>query len=264
MHPFPFAVIPPRPLALRVIEDYGAMSATAAAPHYVRAENGEEYIMKGTLFSPRHPYCAPNELIVARLANNLGLPVLDHTILEMYGELFFGSHWMERPTFYPQIDAHLFQNCGNQDRVYDLAAFDVWVCNRDRHAGNLLVRQRKRSDGSEENMLLLNDHSHCPIYEGEHPSILSTIAALPVQRFFQLDFIRDAIVDGSRFSAAVDAIEHMSDHTISSAVDAAPTQWLTSQEKAAYIQFFVDRRTTLRDRLRNEMAVFANLSGGPL
>jgi len=184
--PFPFTAIGLRPQALRVTEDYGSVGQTATAPHYVRAENGEEYLMKGTSFSPGHPYCAANELVVTRLAETLGLPVLNHAILEMRGELFFGSRWMERPTFYPQIDAQLFQKCGNKDRVYDLAAFDVWVCNRDRHHENLLVRRKSRPDGTEENWLLLNDHSHCPLAGGEHPSQFPNLTHIPIQHFFRL------------------------------------------------------------------------------
>src|SRR5207237_936275 len=58
---------------------------------------------------------ACNELVAAGLADQLGLPVLDFRVLEMGGVLFFGSSWMQAPTFHPAITEDLFnrtQNCG--------------------------------------------------------------------------------------------------------------------------------------------------------
>src|ERR1700730_12500782 len=109
---------------LRVIEDYGPIGKGASAAHTCLAENGIEYLIKGPAFASGHPYVAVNELIAVQLADLLGLPVLDHRIVEMNGHLFFASHYMQPGTFYQQTDQALFDQCENRERVYDLVALD--------------------------------------------------------------------------------------------------------------------------------------------
>lgn len=143
---------------LKIKDDYGPVGEGVSQAHGVLAENGSEYIIKGPSLAPDEFYAASNEIICAELGIQLGLPVLDTRLLEMNGELFFGSSWMEKPTYYPQITADLFSKCSNKDRVYDLVVFDTWLYNTDRHAGNLIVRLDKHKINHQ---MLLNDHSRC-------------------------------------------------------------------------------------------------------
>jgi len=142
---------------MRVLDDLGAIGRGASAAHYVLAENGIEYIIKGPSFTPQHPYVAANELLAALIARQLGLPILDFAVVQMGQDLFFASAFMQGGTFHPQIRTDLFDRCENKERVYGMLVFDAWICNIDRHDGNLLVRTTRRG-GQEHTTLLLNDH----------------------------------------------------------------------------------------------------------
>src|SRR4051812_25670853 len=74
---------------LRVVDDYGEVGEGATNAHYVLAENGSEYLIKGPSLVAGHPTVAANEWIAARLADSLGLPVLDTRLVTMGGHLFF-------------------------------------------------------------------------------------------------------------------------------------------------------------------------------
>src|SRR5713226_7424324 len=162
------------PNFVRVEDDLGPVGKGASGARYVSAENGTEYLIKGPSLKlkstghPEHPHVAANELIAAGLARLLGLPTLDSRIVEMRGQLFFASVWMPAGTFYDPITAELFNGCANRDRTYGLVVFDAWLCNTDRHGGNLLVRRAGIPDnGGERLSLLLNDHSHCLVLPGK-------------------------------------------------------------------------------------------------
>src|SRR5262249_12291042 len=159
-----------------VVDDYGPVGRGASAARYVLAVNGNEYIAKGPSLCPGHRYVAANEFIAASLAGCLGLPVLDFCILEMNGHLFFGSTWMQYTSFAPQISEDLFNRCENRGRVYDLVVFDSWVCNVDRHHENLVVRcAKKRTNGGDHHLMILNDHSHCLVPPGQTPANLPAL-----------------------------------------------------------------------------------------
>jgi hypothetical protein len=134
--PLPLDAEPPRPL--RVRDGYGPIGQGASNARAVLAENGSEYIIKGPSLAPGNAYVAVNEHVAACLAEQLGLPVLDHRILDMNGDLFFAGAWMAQGTFLPHTSEDLFNKCDNKEQVYGLVTLDAWVCNTDRHAGNLL------------------------------------------------------------------------------------------------------------------------------
>src|SRR5688572_486643 len=90
--------------AIRVVSDYGIVAATATAPHHVRCENGEEYVVKGTVFTPDDPRVAANELIAVRLADHLALPTLDHRLVVFKDEVLFASHYMLKGSWFDWID----------------------------------------------------------------------------------------------------------------------------------------------------------------
>jgi hypothetical protein len=167
---------------LEVIDDYGKVGEGATNARYVLAENGNEYLIKGPSLVAGHPTVAANEWIAARLADSLGLPVLDFRLVTMGGNLFFASTWMQRPSFSPAITEDLLVKCENKERIYDVVVFDAWLCNLDRHAHNLVVRKLERDVNSKRHWLLLNDHSHLLV----SPLIPSTSAGRvprPISRF---------------------------------------------------------------------------------
>jgi hypothetical protein len=272
VHPASIAATEParskRKGVARVIRDFGPVGTTAAAPHCVLVHTGSEYIAKGAAYTPGHPYVAANELIVVRLAESLDLPVLDHKIIESNGQLFFGSAWMPSDGFYRQTSEDLFLRCWNTDVVYDLVAFDVWVCNRDRHHENLLVR--KRGDGPDVvHTLLLNDHSECLLPGGRTPDQLPTLPDVSLADFIRLDFVKKAITDTGSLNAAIAKIERLEEETIRSIVREVPREMLepavnTLDAYGLIEGFLVGRRLRVRSIVRDGRSTFTCLDGGDI
>ena len=172
-------------------DDYGPVGAGASRAHYVRCENGSEYIAKGRCFNSALPYVAANEYIAAQLAAHLSLPLLDFRIIEFGQELLFGSSYIEpNRHFYPGITKDLFDRVANKNRVYDIVVFDYWIFNPDRNSGNLLVRTTGTRGASDE-LMFLNDHSHAIITSGKTPIHLKDYRDDAPQ--VTLDFVRDAV-----------------------------------------------------------------------
>lgn len=241
------------------MDDYGPIGEGASQARSVLAENGEEYIIKGPSLVPEHPTVGANEWIAARLAEALGLPVLDHRLVTMGGEIFFASAWMQKPTFYPAIDAELFNRCENRDRVYGVVVFDTWLINQDRHGANLVVRNAKGGN----HLMILNDHSHLLVSPlGPHTTeeLMGWVDA-PPERFIRLPFVRDSIADPAEVRAVIDRIEALSETQIRAAVNSTPTALLAVAEQGVYGDFLVERRACLREVIHSGSAAFPNLEG---
>lgn len=244
---------------LAVIDDYGPLGKGASEARSVLAENGEEYIIKGPSLVPEHPTVGANEWIAAQLAEIIGLPILDSRIVTMGGELFFASAWMQKPSFYPAIDAELFQRCENRDRAYGVVVFDTWLINKDRHGANLVVRNSKQGN----HLMILNDHSHLlvsPLGPFGMAELMNCVQ-VPPQPFIRLPFIRDGITDPAEIRAVLDKIEALSETQIRAAVNSTPIKLLPVAEQGVYGDFLVERRACLREVMHKGSAAFPNLEG---
>ncbi|MGH2561049.1 MAG: HipA family kinase [Thermomicrobiales bacterium] len=240
------------------------MGEGASRPRYILAENGSEYIIKGPALSPANPYVAANELIAAHLAQSLGLPVLDFAIVEMGGKLFFASAWMPPGSFYPAIRRDLFDRRENRDSAYDLVVFDAWLCNMDRHADNLIVRNRTQRGNPDQLSLVLNDHSHCLLPPTRRPFHLALLVNSRATDYVRIDFIRDAIVDRERLAIALDAIEQLDEDLVRTFVRLVPEEFLAGPDQSSVESFLIERKTTLRQAFNDSSRSFVALQGGEL
>ncbi len=256
----------PRPQRwLRVVEDYGAIGKGFSAARYVLAENGQEYIIKGPSLLPPdrpHPYVAANELITAKMAQLLGLSVLGYTVVEWDGELFFASDYMKASSYYAFITKELLESCLNRDLVYELVAFDTWLCNIDRHQENLVVRRRRTRRGPDQRLLLLNDHSHCLMVPGLTPARLYELLGTTPAQYLRLDFVRDAIIDPTRLREAIDAIRLMEDGRIRAELQGVPEAFLPRDERPLVEEFLLKRKAGLLAVFKAATWDFPNLQGG--
>jgi hypothetical protein len=237
--------------------DYGPIGKGASLSHSVRCENGSEYLLKGPAYTPTHPLCAANELIVARIARQLGLPLLDFGVAQDGGELFFASQYMASGTFSPQITRDLLAQCANRDRIYPIAVLDAWVVNEDRHHENLIVREPTRGG---DRLLLLNDHDRALVKPGETSGALNGKIDSPVAGCYRLDFLREAIVDKTRFESALVSVESMSDEMLAAIVASVPTALLPSADSRNYTAFLPARRARLRTLFSADTTTFPNLT----
>lgn len=235
-----------RQAPIRIVTDYGLVGSGASSAHYVLAEDESEYIIKGPSLTPRHPYVAANELVAGELAQMLGLPVLNFRVLTMADKLFFGSTWMPKGTFYPQIDRDSFGRCDNRDVAHGIVVFDAWVRNSDRHHENLIVRVTRQSvTSAERHHLLLNDHSHCLVRPDEAADSLTSFVDEPVDGFCLLDFVREAVTDPVRLRDWIRRVMQISGSAIAEIVDSVPEPLLSSRDRAPYVSFLMARAARL-------------------
>jgi hypothetical protein len=254
------------PAVLRVEDDYGPVGKGVSNAHCVIAENGQEYIVKSPCFAPDHPHVAANEYIAARLANAIGLPILDFRILEMAGHPLFASGWMDKGTFCPQTTRELFAKCQNRDRVYDLVVFDCWINNTDRHQENLLVREiRPRGAAEPRHTLLCNDHSHCLVRPKKAATELASQLDAPPVSHPNLAFVTEAVTQSARLADALRTAASVPDDTIKAAFSEMPVAFLPSaQDGKLMCEYLLERRDRLADIFRAHRATFNRLDGGPL
>jgi hypothetical protein len=250
---------------LPIVDDYGPIGRGASAARYVLASNGSEYLIKGPNLTPAHRNVAANEFVAVRLADLVGLPVLDHRILEMEGQLFFGSGWMQQASFYPQITEDLFKRCHNRQQAYELVVFDSWICNVDRHQENLVVRHIHGKAGSgDRHLLLLNDHSHCLIQPGQAPNDLKRLLASTPANYIRLDFVKTAITEPAKVRRAIDKMLAVESEDIKGLTQSIPDEFLPDGGREIIEEFLFERRSRLRTLFRNARATFSNLGVGDL
>ena len=204
------------------------------------ARTGRSTSWKSAGLSPGNQYVAANEWVAAELARAIGLPILAHDTAEFDGHVCFAAQYMPKGTWHPNITRDLFDKCLNNDRAYGLVVLDAWVCNTDRHSGNLLVRSKAAGGGE---LMLLNDHSHCLVQPGQTTGDLGALIGSSVGSYVQLDFIREAIADLTTLEAAIGIAEAVSDSAIRLILDSAPTGWWVDQmDLERYERFLVSRR----------------------
>jgi len=253
-------LFPSPPIPLKVVDDLGPVGKGASNARFVYAENGEEYLVKGPSLTPDHPTVGANEWTAARLAARLGLPIQDHAIVEMRGDVFFATRQMPSPTFYPAIDKMIFERCDNRDRAYDVVVFDAWLINSDRHEENLVARRTARN--SDRCQLMLNDHSHLlvsPCGPRVGSQLMAHLDGAPGD-YVRLPFIRDAITDPTRLQRALAAVEGLSEPDIRGIVATTPNELLSEPDRAVYGDFLTARRSRLGGLFRQSAGVFPNLS----
>ncbi|MBI3970636.1 MAG: hypothetical protein HY332_05055 [Chloroflexi bacterium] len=246
--------------ALTIYEDHGEIGVGICKAHHVWAENGQEYIAKGPAFSADHWYAATNEYIAYRLADYLGFPILGGRLLQAASDFFFGSDWMPKGTMYDRMDEGLFDRCANKSRVYEIVAFDVWLCNVDRHSRNLIARQSGHIV-----TMLMNDHSHCLVAPGEKPEQLAgRIDQWLPSQIVELPYVRAAITQAHQLSAAIGHIESVSDGLVTAVVASLPVELLPENERSDVVHFIVSRKARLREMFEADRSFFRNLQGGAL
>jgi hypothetical protein len=242
------------------MDDFGPVGEGASMAHYVRAENGSEYLAKSPSFNPGLPYVAANEFIAVGLASIVVLPVLDYKIIENGADLWFGSSWIEKnKSFYPALSKELFARAGNKSRCYDIATFDYWIYNTDRHVHNLLLRKQATGGGVVAELLVLNDHSHALIQAGTSPADMTNyVGEIPA---LHLDFLREAVTSASSLSASVELIQGIPDEKIRSVCRSTPQEWLKDKETVLVEQFLCTRRDNLRKLINDSIVVLPALKG---
>ncbi|MBL8796363.1 MAG: hypothetical protein JNM56_20865 [Planctomycetia bacterium] len=260
------------PAWTRITAIYSRLDSGESRAMYVKAENGNEYVAKGPSLTPTWRHVGANELIAFRLAERMGLPVLDCRVLQFEGELYVGHTRMQENQFHPYLTSELLARCSNLDRVYGLVVFDSWVCNTDRHEGNLLVRCSNSAGlangrcAADEHTVLVNDHNRCLLPDNRETSHFSSLSGEYLAEFIQIGFIRDRIYSLGGLKDAIEQAERVSDIEISSIVNGVPPELLPDEDKAHWTEFLINRRGSLRRLFAAEhnRRLFRYLPGGSI
>jgi hypothetical protein len=248
---------------IEVQDDYGFVGQGASNARSVRCENGSEYLLKGSQLSPANPWVAVNEQVSVLTARYLDLPVLKHDIALWNGELFFASEWMDKSTFRPHVTATTLAGCVNLSRIHGVVVLDAWICNKDRNPGNLIIRTAPAGRGGGDN-LIPNDHSHALAHPDDVAAhgiaVLRQKITTPIDQYFALTEIRDAVTDEAALDEALAQAEGISDATIDGILDTVPAAWWRDPDgRPAYRDLLVGRKPLLRGLFAAGRAIFPNL-----
>ena len=243
---------------LPVVRDYGVVGSGASQPRFVMASNGSEYIIKGPSLVATHRYVAANEIVGAALADLLEIPVVDHRLVSLGGNLFFASARMSPATF-SGMQRSDFDRASNKIVSYHISVLDVLICNVDRHAQNLLIRWVDPNDRSGPCVIVANDHSHCLVQPGQSASSL-----IALKGSFK-NGIRwyIGLCEGIPFektdllSESIRRAEALADSELSNLIESIPDELLPGPDKPAYTDLLVYRKTNLRQLFRDNRSCFS-------
>jgi len=246
--------------AKRIVADLGPAPGGVTNSRFMATGDLTEFIVKaGSYCSGIGPYIPANEMVDAELANLVDIPVLPWQFLYLPGgELAWGSLRIDNADFAPMspgmvgllADATLFSA---------VAVFDFWICNTDRHSGNLLCRKNRNVSGY---ALLPNDHSHALIREHFDPAMLAvTYSTVAPVRFFRSPELRQGVIDCGHLRDTIDRIETIPDNAISMVVAGVPDAWMDQAVQVLLTDFLIARARQIRSLLQPHMVLFPNAAG---
>lgn len=230
---------------------------------YVRADDGRAYLAKGVKFDiDLSPYGPVNELLSVLLGQALNLPVNGFSLLNHKDRVLFGSLWIDDFQRKYCWDGSTLNACRNKADIYAVVAFDVWLCNTDRHEMNLPVRVLGSAG---EYSLWANDHDRCLMPAGVTPfNIAETWRGSTPAHFTRLKHVREAISDPEKLDTAIRQIEDLTAEDIGQIFRMVPDQMISRAELRYVRDFVMSRRLELRQIFdnanhRDGTPVFPNL-----
>lgn len=254
---------------VEVLDELGPVEHSTSHACLVTAANGRDYIIKGPRLSADHnPSVAANELAAALLADRLLLPQLDYAVIAWEGALFFGREWIRRGSgyYYLFVTEDLLGGCANVHQIYDLAVFDTWLCNPDRHERNLFIHERPRpGGGGVERTFLINDHSECLLRDAGLAANWAERAESGFSAMYvRLEFLKRKITRTARLGAAIRRVEDITDVDINSVVTTIPTEFFPNGGREGLTNFLTARRDELRSIFDAGRDLLPHLDGGAI
>lgn len=175
------------------------------------------------------------------------------------GAQWLGIEWRGNSVGYSSgLEAKII----NPDMILGMFAFDILICNRDRHANNILF-QRPNPNVDRVDCILI-DHTHALIgdladfstfsnWHNSHPDPLSYIQKPPPQ-------LRAMIGSLDDFDPWILRIQQMDRSVLEESIQTMPGEWLPSTDDAdQLIDFLVNRRHQMKQLIRNSKQAFPSL-----
>jgi hypothetical protein len=207
-----------------------------------RCDDGSDYAIKETEIDPRdsskYIWTAHNEYFCYRLAQTVGIASPSYHFIEMpNGSTAFGSRWEGGANPHQWWDEVATGKIQKGDILPSLAriyAFDLFVHNVDRHAGNFLIRRQHFGDA-----VIAFDYSRSWSVYGIPPPDLpmqSLENTVLVQR--QLSGLLGDYVTTASTKEILDKLELTSVETITSILHNQHDSWLTKPMRQLIIDWW--------------------------
>lgn len=206
------------------------------------------------------PFCVCNEVIAAEIAHRLRLPVPPFCVVEdntnqpFFASLDFNLTGLSLPPIFPQDFASNFPNA-----VADLLVFDTYICNSDRHTGNLSVDY----SAGRYNVF---DHSHAVLGASHYAT-----PGLPWLALAANSLVMDGTIGGNRHCLLdfltssqalipmIERIESLDDYFLEDVVAAVGDYGVDGPTQAGLLAFLQGRRSGLRALLNANRASFTQV-----
>lgn len=234
------------------IADLGRLSGASEA-HILDCFQQGRYAAK--CFNPAKPWTLVSECLCADVASLLGLPIPARRILPFNGKDWWGLEWRGDATPYSN---GMETNLIDYGVVLGMIAFDVWMCNRDRHAGNVLFQ--RPSEGIPKYNLCLIDHSHALI--GDLVNLDALRQCIKKGNDPQ-PFVRvprnliTGINDLNQYSEWLDKIENFDSNQFDGMIKIMPSEWIPDKgQLSELVQLVKDRTQNVRTLISQNPQLF--------
>lgn len=234
----------------------------ATKPHLISFDDGNRYIVKfkGNRFGNR---ILVNEYIADQLAKLLGLSCGDGQVVavdaffiskepklqgrNLEAGLQFGSTFINDGHDRDNFSEAYIPDLKNRDRLPEVIVFDTFVCNTDRHSGNLLLVFDDPTRKNTSCEFVLIDHSH--ILGGYEWSEHTLPSLRDNEQLYACVITFDHVQPRMDvFEPFLLKLEALTPDVLKPVVDSIPSEWgITSSERRALLDFLVIRK----DRVRN-------------
>jgi hypothetical protein len=204
-----------------------------------------------------NPYYIVNEVISAEIGRRARLPIPPSCSVEDEdGRAFFASlnFNLTGDTLPPVIPPLFAQAFGS--RCADVVVFDIFICNSDRHSGNL-------SADYSTGRFNLFDHSHAMLGYGPF-GVDRLIAAendLTIEggSWGNRHCLMDQVTDDRHFSKILERIENLDEYFIRELVQEVVEYGLDNDQTAQITDFLLNRRSTVRQLIANNKSEFTGI-----
>jgi hypothetical protein len=201
-----------------------------------------------------NPYYIVNEIISAEIGRRVRLPVPPSCAVEDEdGEAFFASlNFNLTGDTLPPVIPPLFAAAFG-DQCADVVVFDIFICNSDRHQGNL------SADYTAPRFNLF-DHSHALLGYGPFGTdrLIEAEDSLTIEggAWGNRHCLMDEVTDDRHFIKMLERIEGLDDYFIRELVQEVAEYGLTADQVALVTDFLLRRRSKVRQLVADNKAQF--------
>lgn len=224
----------PQLFPVRAIRCDPSNLGTADCTHICRCDDGSDYAIKSVRPTPavRHV-----EWFCYRLADRVGLACPPSRIVDMAGDLVFGSRWEtgEVKNWWVEVKNGTLNLDDLKSTISRMYALDLFVHNDDRHLNNFFVRRQQLGAA-----MICMDFSRSWLCRGFPPSgtlpmppTCNTVAAhrilmQQIPQFFELDECIH-VLESLKNVSSTDIVSFMGSH---------PEEWLENEKKKEIIDWW--------------------------